>query len=150
MQIQRDLYGNKIVQSDVQSRHDISCHKHVPGDKTNQLAVFQFANLCNDGDCTCRTKLVANQIGRFRKQWPFLGSILLRTCFFFNSTGNKHIHDLTDIGNTEVLFKLQAHGGSWYYASYQDFNVASETEDFRMDFDETTYNGTAGASVHVI
>ena len=75
----------------------------------------------------------------------------ITTYFYFNShtTGNKNIHDLTDIGNTQVLFKLQAHDGIWYSARYQDFRVASEAEGFRMDFNETTYLGTAGMSVQI-
>ena len=59
-------------------------------------------------------------------------------------TGNENIYKLTRNRRMDVYFKVQSTNGTWYYSTYSNFSVGSETDKYRMYFMTNSYKGTIG------
>ncbi|KAK3094178.1 hypothetical protein FSP39_025043 [Pinctada imbricata] len=60
--------------------------------------------------------------------------------------GNENIYLLTVNKINEVWFKLQSTKGVWFYASYRNVNIGTESDGYRFHMNVTSYYGNAGNS----
>lgn len=58
--------------------------------------------------------------------------------------GNDHLHRLTALGTSELYVRLEKFSGGWFYAKYNEFTVAAETDGYRMRLKVGSYQGNAG------
>ncbi|XP_056002970.1 mucin-2-like isoform X6 [Ostrea edulis] len=61
--------------------------------------------------------------------------------------GNDHLHRLTALGTSELYVRLEKFSGGWFYAKYNEFTVAAETDGYRMRLKVGSYQGNAGDSI---
>lgn len=58
--------------------------------------------------------------------------------------GNDNLHKLTTLGMSDLYVRLETFSGDWYYAKYDDFNVANESDGYRLRLKVGSYKGNAG------
>ena len=61
----------------------------------------------------------------------------------FRFSGNDNIYLSTQSG-PDVYFKIQTMNEIWYYATYSNFTVTSETDNYRLHYKTNSYKGNAG------
>ena len=56
--------------------------------------------------------------------------------------GNEHLYRITTQGRYELRIDMQDLDGAWYYAYYDNFEIKSESENFKLILGK--YAGNAG------
>ena len=58
------------------------------------------------------------------------------------------MHLLTNVSTTDVYFKIrELENGTWFHAMYANFTVGPESDNYRLQFDPSSYTGNAGRSL---
>ena len=60
------------------------------------------------------------------------------------SPGNDYIHMLTDGRTRDLYFEVKDTHGSPFFTKYKGFSVGSESKNYKLQFDVSSYTGNAG------